>query len=247
MDINKTMKAMVTYYDAEVLAKMFRTGSIVGASIDEETGCLEFKIMVGERRSEYLLMDEKEMKIMLEAMLERTALKNCKGQFIPVAEVEVEKLNDMSMESYEVVARIQFHECDGYEKRFLMGCDDKEKVAELVDQCAQDMFADAESAEISVTDGEIQVTVAELLLEYKEILLPGEVEVPDWMGNYPLEGGENIFKWKLDSLLNKYFPAYCHDVDVIITRDFRYPCDETYDIRVMVDQETMITAKVEEL
>ena len=54
MDINKTMKAMVTYYDAEVLAQMFRTGSIVGASIDEETGCLEFKIMVGERRSEYL-------------------------------------------------------------------------------------------------------------------------------------------------------------------------------------------------
>lgn len=119
MDINKTMKAMVTYYDAEVLAKMFRTGSIVGASIDEETGCLEFKIMVGERRSEYLLLDEKEMKIMLEAMLERAALKNCKGQFIPVAEVEVEKLNDMSMEFYEVVARIQFHECDGYEKRFL--------------------------------------------------------------------------------------------------------------------------------
>ena len=64
---NNTMKAMVTYYDAEVLAKMFRTGSIVGASIDEETGCLEFKIMVGERRSEYLLLDEKEMKIMLEA------------------------------------------------------------------------------------------------------------------------------------------------------------------------------------
>ena len=104
---NNTMKAMVTYYDAEVLAKMFRTGSIVGASIDEETGCLEFKIMVGERRSEYLLLDEKEMKIMLEAMLERAALKNCKGQFIPVAEVEVEKLNDMSMEFYEVVARIQ--------------------------------------------------------------------------------------------------------------------------------------------
>ena len=45
----------------------------------------------------------------------------------------------------------------------------------------------------------------------------------------------------------KFFPEYCLDGDVIITRDFRYPCDETYDIRVMVDQETMITAKVEEL
>ena len=77
MDINKTMKAMVTYYDAEVLAKMFRTGSIVGANIDEETGCLEFKIMVGERRSEYLLIDENVINILLEAMLERTALKFC--------------------------------------------------------------------------------------------------------------------------------------------------------------------------
>lgn len=153
----------------------------------------------------------------------------------------------MSMEFYEVIARIQFHECDGYETRFLTDYADKEKVAELVEQCARDIFADVESAEISVADGEIQVTVAELLLEYKEILLPGEVEVPDWMVNYPLEVVENVFKWKLDSLLNKYFPAYCHDVDVIITRDFRYPCDETYDICVMVDQEIMTTAKVEEI
>lgn len=249
MTKNSLHKETILHYEVDVLHEIFRTGKIIESKIEESKKMFahEFTAKMGECNAECILMNEKELAMMVSDRLEREALGFCKGVFCftPVAEVEVKKLDNEPMECYEVYARMRFLDSNRYEKKHREICMDEEKIAEMIEQCAQDIFVDVETPEVFEMD-EFQVTVSELSLDYKEILVPGEVQVPDEMVNYPLEIVEHIFKWKLKSLLNKAYPAAINIIEVVIMRDFSYSYSETYEINVWVTQEIMTTVRMEE-
>ena len=97
-----------------------------------------------------------------------------------------------------------------------------------------------EPAEIWVEDDEsakILVIVSEINPDYKELLMPGEVDTPDYAVNYPLEDLEGLCKRRMTSLMNRYYPTYENVVrDVHIMREPQEAGDEVYSVIFLVDQ-----------
>lgn len=125
-------------------------------------------------------------------------------------------------------------------KEFHAGCVDAEQATRLTERVVLGIFEDVEPAEILEEDDEgakILVIVSEINPDYKELLMPGEVDIPDYAVNYPLEDLEELCKRRMMSLMNKYYPTYDNAVrDVDIMREPLEAGDEVYSIVFSVTQ-----------
>ena len=216
-------KVVISNYTEKVLLEMFRSGNIVDVQGNEEDGSITFKAYVGERRADYMLMDETELQAMVEARLTRAVMMQYDIQYDAVVEATVKQQEEAVFERYEIIACIRFFEGDTFGKDFHSGCVDTEQAARLTEWVARGIFEDVEPAEILVEDDEgakILVIVSEINPDYKELLMPGEVDTPDYAVNYPLEDLEELCKRRMMSLMNKYYPTYDNAVrDVHILRE----------------------------
>lgn len=233
-------KVVISNYTEKVLLEMFRSGNIVDVQGNEEDGSITFKAYVGERRADYMLMDETELQAMVEARLTRAVMMQYDIQYDAVVEATVKQQEEAVFERYEIIACIRFFEGDTFGKDFHSGCVDTEQAARLTEWVARGIFEDVEPAEILVEDDEgakILVIVSEINPDYKELLMPGEVDTPDYAVNYPLEDLEELCKRRMMSLMNKYYPTYDNAVrDVHIMREPLEAGDEVYSIIFSVDQ-----------
>lgn len=229
-------KVAISNYAEKVLMEMFRSGNIVDVQGNEEDGSITFKADVDERRANYMLMDEEELQTMLEARLTRAVMM----QYDVVVEVTVEQQEEEVFECYEIIACIHFFESGTFGKKFHSGCVDTEWTARLTERVVRGIFEDVEPAEIWVEDDEsvkILVIVSEINPDYKELLMPGEVDTPDYAVNYPLEDLEELCKRRMRSLMNRYYPTYENVVgDVHIMREPQEAGDEVYSVIFSVDQ-----------
>ena len=233
-------KVAISNYAEKVLMEMFRSGNIVDVQGNEEDGSITFKADVDERRANYMLMDEEELQTMLEARLTRAVMMQYDMQYDVVVEVTVEQQEEEVFECYEIIACIHFFESGTFGKKFHSGCVDTEWTARLTERVVRGIFEDVEPAEIWVEDDEsvkILVIVSEINPDYKELLMPGEVDTPDYAVNYPLEDLEELCKRRMRSLMNRYYPTYENVVgDVHIMREPQEAGDEVYSVIFSVDQ-----------
>ena len=223
-------KVAISNYAEKVLMEMFRSGNIVDVQGNEEDGSITFKADVDERRANYMLMDEEELQTMLEARLTRAVMMQYDMQYDVVVEVTVEQQEEEVFECYEIIACIHFFESGTFGKKFHSGCVDTEWTARLTERVVRGIFEDVEPAEILVI-------VSEINPDYKELLMPGEVDTPDYAVNYPLEDLEELCKRRMRSLMNRYYPTYENVVgDVHIMREPQEAGDEVYSVIFSVDQ-----------